>query len=245
MGTDDFYKVEEGVESFGLPIQNIVFANLNKSKIRRAFAFYKPSTDEIYFCYPTASNEYPDTAAIFNRQVKNWSFEDVDYTCHTYAWQQTAYSWDTIPFGSWDEITDSSWDEMDKTGVIPYEIAGNSSGLILKLDDGYNNNDVAIQGYIETGDFYRPDAKLLILAVESFLKPQTTKNAFFIQVGARDSLHHDIRWSVPKPVMIGSTSEITSFQKGNYVRLRFYTDEKDSPWILEGYKMFRNEIGGV
>jgi hypothetical protein len=253
MGTDDFHKITDaGVEGIGMPIQNIVFPNLNKSKIKKSFAFYKPSTREIYFCYPTGSNDYPDTAAILNLEVSNpkssvmnWSFEDVDYLCHTYAWQQTAYTWDTIPFGSWDEITDSSWDEMNKTGVIPYEIVGNSSGLILKLDDGYNNNDVAIQGYIETGDFYRADAKILILQVMATLKPQTQKNAFFVQVGARDSLHHDIKWSVPKPIMIGSTSEITSFQKGNYTRLRFYTDQINSPWILEGFKYFHNELGGV
>ncbi len=245
MGTDDFYQVgEEGVQPIGLPIRNVVFPNLNKSRISRAFAFYKPSTKEIYFCYPTGSNQYPDTAAILNLDLKNWSFEDVDYTCHTYAWIQTAFSWDTIPYGTWDEITDSRWDDLSSTGVLPYEIAGNASGEILKLDDAYNNNGIAIQGYIETGDFYRADAKLLILQVVPFLKPQTEKNAFIIQVGARDSLHHAIRWSVPKPIMIGATSDISSFQKGNYVRLRFYTDQVDSPWILEGYQYFFCGVGG-
>lgn len=245
MGTDDFYQItEEGVQSIGLPIRNVVFPNLNKSRINRAFAFYKPSTKEIYWCYPTGVNQYPDTAAILNLELKNWSFEDVDYTCHTYAWKQTAFSWDTIPYTSWNEMTESRWDDLSKTGMIPYEIAGNASGEILKLDDGYNNKGVAIKGYLETGDIYRPDAKLSILQVVPFLKPQDQRNAFFIQVGARDSLHHDILWSKPKPVSIGIDSEIDCFQKGGYVRFRFYTDQKDSPWILEGYKFFKNEIGG-
>lgn len=245
MGTDDFYKIEEGVvQPIGFPIRNVVFPNLNKERITRAFAFYKPSTKEIYWCYPTGTSQYPDTAAILNLEAKNWSFEDVDYLCHTYAWKQTAFSWDTIPYTSWNDITESRWDYLSNTGMIPYEIAGNASGEVLKLDDGYNNKGTAIQGYIETGDICRADAKLAILQVAPFLKPQSQRNALYIQIGARESLHHHIFWSRPKPLAIGIDSEIDCFWKGAYVRFRFYTDQTDSPWIMEGFKYFWNAIGG-
>ncbi len=245
MATDDFYQIDgEGITPFGLPIRNVVFPNLNKSKAYRSFAFYKPTMKDVYFCYPTGSSEYPDTAAIYNTELKNWSFEDVDYLCHTAPVLQTAITWDTLPYTTWDDITDSRWDDLSNTGVLPYDVVGDSEGNILKMDDGNNNKGVAIEGYIETGDFFRADAKQRILSVVPFLKPQETTNTLFIQVGGRDNLSKSILWSRPKPFTIGAMDEITSLVTGWYTRLRFFSDQKDSPWILEGYKYFHQEVGG-
>jgi hypothetical protein len=126
---------------------------------------------------------------------------------------------------------------MTKNGVIPYGIVGDASGNILKVDTTHNNNGAAIYGYIETGDKdygdYLRDKHFE--EVWPVLKPQNEDRPLMIQVGTRDSLHHDIKWSHPMPVNIGSDLKACFRDVGKYGRLRLFTELLDSPFVLEGY----------
>ncbi|MBI5560574.1 MAG: hypothetical protein HY883_04810 [Deltaproteobacteria bacterium] len=237
MGQDDFYPVSQDGEGIGFPIRNSVFANLNKSTIKTAFAFYKPSTKEVFFCYPTGTKTAPDTALVYQRETKAWSFCDCNYLCHSFAFDESGYTWDTLPYGSWDAISDSMWDDMGKTGVIPYEVVGNASGQILKFDSGNNDNGMAITGYIETGDLTMGDplTNKFLNSVWPSAKPQGSNNALMVQVGSRQNLSQDIVWSNPQAFDIGISEKVSFRKQGKYIRIRFYTDQLDTPWILDGY----------
>jgi hypothetical protein len=245
MDWKDIYDLgPEGLVPLGFDLRNFIFPNLNKSALASNFAFYKPWTREVFFCVATGSNATPDTAIVFNTELKNLSICDVDYLCNNYSWLQNAITWDTIPFGTWDTITDSSWDQMDSTGIIPYSVVGNASGQILKMDSTFNNNGVAIEAYIETGDFGEADSRLSMYRFVPHFKPVATKQPVMIQVGHRESLHEEIRWSLPYPVTIGVDLAAYFKETGRYCRFRIFTDQQDSPWILEGYQAEMNQIRG-
>lgn len=238
MSAEDFHSLStEKSAVFGFAIWNSVFPNLNKSAIKSAFSFCKPSTKEVFYCVPTGSNSTPDTAFVYQLETKTWAIGDCNYLCHTFAFSETGYSWDTLPFGSWDSIPDSRWDEIGTAGVLPYEVVGDASGRIFKFDDGDNDNGEAISGYIETGDMTMdaPSLNKFLNEVRPSLKPQQTKSILMVQAGARNSLHQDIKWSPPRPFRIGISEKIDCRIMGKYLRLRFYTDQKDSPFILDGY----------
>lgn len=240
MGQEDFHVMAEGIEDIGFPIRNSVFPNLNKAAIKTAFAYYKPSTREVYFCYATGTNAVPDTAAIYSEETKSFSFEDVDYLSHSFNFDSTNYQWDTIPFGSWDEIGDQRWDDMGKTGILPYEVVGTSSGQIQKADTGYNKSDGSpIEGYIETGDYILDNAMInkIIQELVPVLKPQDSVNAIMIQVGVRENLHKDIEWSLPQAFTIGVSRHVNFRKMGKYFRIRFFTDVTNSPYIIEGFSL--------
>ena len=246
MGQEDFHVMAEGVQDIGFPIRNSVFPNLNKAKIRTAFAYYKPSTREVVFCYPTGTNLIPDTAAIYNEETQGWTFEDCDYLCHAFAFDSTNYTWDTIPYGTWDTIEDSRFDDIGKTGILPYEVVGTSTGQIQKADTGNNKADgTAIEGYIETGDLVLDNSLInkIIHEIVPSLKPQSSINAIMIQVGTRESLHRDIEWSQPQAFTIGVSRHVNFRKMGKYIRFRFFTDVVDSPYFLEGF-FYKYSMGG-
>jgi hypothetical protein len=245
MGQDDIYKISsEGIEALGFDIRNLVVPNLNRSALSKSFSFYKPSTREIYFCVPTASNTTPDTAYVLNVELNNFSICDVDFLSHTYAWQQTVVSWDDLAYGTWDSWSDSRWDEMDAGGLLPYEIVGNSQGQILKLDDGYNNNGVAINGFIETGDLIKPPYRLGAWQMYPDFKPQESSRPVMIQAGVRETMDEPIKWTPPQPFTLGVSEKVGFFKSGKFLRYRFFTDQLDSPFILEGYRHHYNVTGG-
>lgn len=235
-----------GLTPLAFPIRNSVFPNLYKLTISTAFAYYKMSTREVVFCYPTGANTTPDTAAIYQTETKSWSFWDVDYLSHSQYFESSSLTWETLPYGSWDAITDTRWDLMGTTGLLPYECVGNSAGQIFKQDSGNNNNGVAIDSYIETGDISLDSQSInkIIYEVWLSLKPQISISAIMVQVGTRDNLHQDILWCNPVPYTIGVSRNACVRQQGKWIRIRFYSNVVDSPWVLESADI-KYEFGGT
>ena len=237
MGTDDFYRIGQGLHPLGIDIANQCFPNLNNAKLASGFAYYRPTTKEVVFCVATASNATPDTEFVYQLETKTWSIRDCDYTCYVPAWSESAYTWDVNPFGAYDSAPDSQWDDTSRTGVIPYEVVGNATGTLFKLDHGFSNGTLAVEGFIETGDMDLgyPNLNKSVHSVRPNFKPIAGEMAVMIQVGARRNLSDDIVWSFPLQFTPGVDDQVTCRTSGKYIRFRFFTDRKDSPWILTGF----------
>jgi hypothetical protein len=208
--------------AFGLPIRDELFNNLNANAIATAFVFAPYLTDEVWFCVATGSNTAPNKAFIYNTETKSFSIQDVDFSCHA---------------------------EALYTGV-PYDVVGNASGQILTLDSGFNTAaGLAIDGRIETGDldFGLSNNVKTIAEVIPHLDYQDTVSELMVQVGVKNRLPDDLRWSDPVPFTIGVSDkcDLNGFRKGGkFVRVRFYSDLLTSPWKMSGYTI-NYEVGGT
>jgi hypothetical protein len=244
IGQDDIYEIADAWAPIGFDIRNAFIPNINNNALNTSFAYYRPTTKEVVFAAPVGTATTPNMAVVFQRETKGWSIIDIDFNCHVFCYSQQGYTWSTLPFTTWDEITDSEWDLLTRTGNLPYEVVGDNYGQLWKLDSGNNNGSSAIQGFIETGDVGREDMRRTILRVYPLLKPQSSSNPLMVQVGTREFLHDPIQWSNPQPVQIGVDRYADFNENGRYARFRFYTDQLDSPWILEGYGFEQRETWG-
>jgi len=226
IGKKDIHRTSgQLTEDIGLPIRDELFDNVNPDALAAAFAFPMLSTGEVWFCVPTGSSTVPDTAFVYNEELKNWTILDVNFTCHA---------------------------DSDTT-AIPAEIVGNANGDLLRLDYGDNDFSAsayqAIDGQIESGDmhFDQPNRMKHVAEIIPDLKEQTTACELLIQVGVRNRLADDIKWSDPMAFTIGSSekADFDGFRKeGKFVRVRFYSSQKDTPWALSGYTI-KYELGGT
>jgi len=223
IGKNDLYWTGgEDPTAFGLSIRDELFDNLNASAIATAFCFAPYRTAEVWFCVATGSNTAPNKAFIYNTETKSFSIHDVDFSCHAEALHTS----------------------------IPYDVVGNVSGQILKLDDGFNTAaGLAIDGRIETGDldFGLPNNVKMIAEVIPQLGFQETVSELMVQIGVKDQVPDDLRWSDPVPFTIGVSSkcDFNGFRKGGkFVRIRFYSDLLTSPWKMSGYTI-NYEVGGT
>ena len=243
MGSDGFYMHGAGAPvPFDFSIRDEIFNNLNKeiTAINSAFAFEQPETKEVGFCVATGTNLEPDTAAIYQRETKTWTICDCNYLCVNDSRQDPSYSgafggggFGAGAFGGGTDIN-----------LIPYPVVGNKYGQILKLDDGFNDNGEAFTGYIESGDFSGSSSFVgkVCHAVSAHLTEQPgITEPLMIQVGTRKSLSDPINWSVPKQFKLGIDDLVDIKRKGKWLRLRFYTDQIDSPWEMEGYEFIFSE----
>jgi hypothetical protein len=226
IGKGDIHRTSgQLTEDIGLPIRDELFTNVNTAALSAAFAFPMLSTGEVWFCIPTGLNTVPDTAFVYNEELKNWTILDVNFSCHA-----------------------------DKgLSTIPVEIVGNAGGDLLRMD--YGNNDYsssvysAIDGRVESGDmhFGEPNRMKHVAEVIPDLNVQDEIKELLIQVGVRNRLADDIKWSDPVAFTIGSSAkcDFDGYRKeGKYIRIRFYSDQKDTPWSLSGYTI-KYELGGT
>mgnify|MGYP001355551854 CR=1 FL=1 len=170
----------------------------------------------------TPNSAVPVKAFVWNEETKSFVIHDVDFLCH----RDVLYT------------------------KIPYDIVGDSSGQILRFDDGFNTAaGLAIDGVVETADmtFDLPDQMKRISEVIPELKIQDQISELMIQVGVRNRLQDDLKWSDPVPFTIGVSErcDFNGFRKeGKYIRLRFYSDQLTSPWKMSGYTI-KYEIAGT
>ena len=226
IGKKDIHRTSgQLTEDIGLPIRDELFKSVNPDALAAAFAFPVLSTGEVWFCVPTGSSTVPDTAFVYNEELKNWTILDVNFTCHA---------------------------DSDTT-AIPAEIVGNANGDLLQLDLGDNDFSAsayqAVDGQIESGDmsFDLPNNMKKVAEVIPDLKAQDTVCELLVQVGVRNRLADDIKWSDPGTFTIGSSEKVdfSGFRKeGKWIRIRFYSNQKDTPWSLSGYTI-KYEIGGT
>ena len=161
-------------------------------------------------------------AFVWNEETNSFVIHDVDFLCH----RDVLYT------------------------KIPYDLLGDSAGQILRFDDGFNTvAGLPIYGVIETADmtFDIPDQMKRISEVIPELKIQDQISELMIQVGVRNRLQDDLKWSDPVPFTIGVSErcDFNGFRKeGKYIRLRFYSDQLTSPWKMSGYTI-KYEIAGT
>ena len=123
-------------------------------------------------------------------------------------------------------------------------------GQILRLDSGFNTAaGLAINGMIESGDMALglPINNKVVAEVIPHLEVQDTVSELMIQVGVRNRVSDDLRWSdhVPFTIGVSDRCDFNGFRKeGKFVRVRFYSDLADSPWAMSGYTI-NYEIGGT
>jgi len=129
-------------------------------------------------------------------------------------------------------------------------VVGNASGQILILDSGFNTAaGLAIDGRIETGDldFGLPNNVKTIAEVIPHLEYQDIVSELMVQVGVKNQMPDDLRWSDPVPFTIGVSDkcDLNGFRRGGkFVRVRFYSELLTSPWKMSGYTI-NYEVGGT
>lgn len=243
MGPEDFYVVsgDHAPRPIGFPIRNACFDNLNKDvgAIDQSFAFYQPITKDIFFCVATGTSLVADTAFVYNLESKAWTICDCDYSCYSDSRQDESVGgafggggFGEGPFGGTTDIN-----------ILPYLVVGNTKGEILALDDGNDNNGKAVTGYIETGDYVGSSAllKKITHALMPIMNNEVTDEPVLVQAGARKSLSDKIKWSRPRPFLIGTDKLVRAVNRGEFIRFRLYTDQLNSPWRLFQYKVFYSE----
>jgi len=145
MGQDKFYAYTGRVETLPCTLRNHVFNNLNYNQADQIVCGTNEQWNEIWWFYPTADSDYNNAYVVYNHLERIWYYGTIDRT----AWLDTPLR--PNPQGANTTIT------VDNSTVTT------GDGFLYNHENGLNDDDVAMDSYIQSSDFDLDDGDQFML----------------------------------------------------------------------------------
>ncbi len=145
MGQDKFYAYTGRVETLPCTLRNHVFKNLNYNQVDQIVCGTNEQWNEVWWFYPTADSDYNNAYVVYNHLERIWYYGTIDRT----AWLDTPLR--QYPQGANTPVAIND-------GVVT-----TGSGSLYEHENGLNDDDVAMDSYIQSSDFDLDDGDQFML----------------------------------------------------------------------------------
>mgnify|MGYP001824335770 CR=1 FL=1 len=223
-----------------------IFGSIDQQNFRSSYVISYEKKREIWFCFPSAGNPFPNFAAVFNLDEDAWGIRELYATPHGSVGVVSAESADD----SWD-VDSQSWD-ADQTNWLQQGFSLQSQSLVL----ADTNETVATDSrliQVDTGtDFAgQPITSVLQKSYMSFDAPNRVKIvkriwpkivandgvSLTFRVGGSEGPDSPIEWSNPVTIVKGTDDErIDTFAQGRYISFEA-SSSGGIAWTLTGFDL--------
>jgi len=138
MGQDKFYAYTGRVETLPCTLRNHVFMNINLAQSDQIISGTNEQWNEVWWFYPTADSNWNNAYVVYNYLDKIWYYGSIRRT----AWLDT-------PIRYFPQATDTAEDSI--------------YGSLYNHEDGVDDDDIAMQAYIQSNDFDIDDGEQFML----------------------------------------------------------------------------------
>jgi hypothetical protein len=136
MGQDKFYAYTGRIETLPCTLRNHVFENFNFYQAAQVVCGTNEQWNEIWWFYPSADSDWNDKYVIYNHLDQIWYYGDMERT----AWLDTP------------------------ARQYPQAASGDANtGYLYNHESGSDDNDVAMEAYIQSNDFDIEDGEQFML----------------------------------------------------------------------------------
>jgi hypothetical protein len=216
-----------------------------------SFMFVHPLYNEVWFCYPTIGNTYPNRALI-------WNYKHGTRGVFTEAsginFRNAASGQITTPDSRvWDTVA-TSWDAQ----LNPWEAVGHyktvlsnpTASKLLELDSGLTRDGVAFEAYVRRQSLSIVGKKRDGTPVEDFsahklwtkLWPKVLGGPVNVRVGSQALMHSAISWSASLPFDPATSLWVDETASGVSLAVEFATTDSVA-WRIDGYKFEVEKLG--
>lgn len=225
-------------------MRRYIFSQISSTNFRNSFVAHYAGRREMWFCFPTANNEYADQAAVWDYEQNKWTIRELFETPYAVAGvvpETGSISWDSDP-DSWD--SDSTvWNEANFNPVLDNLVLADPDTGFTAADQGQDFAD----GALITGRFERDSldfgTPLEVKTIRSVWLQITgvTGDIIECRVGGQMDIDDPISWSAVVQFEIGVDRKIDVFATGRFLSFTFQS-QGGSAWKHSG---FQPEFGTV
>lgn len=179
-----------------------IFAEIDPLTYIYSFVFEDEKEKELYFCYPTSGNTYPNKAFVYNYGSKTQGFRDwsgssvargVVQSTDTGTWASDSNSWASDT---------GQWADAGREGIL---FTDPSTSMIYRLNDGYAFGSSTPTAYLERTGIPAPPrtkndrADFTSRKICTRIWPKISGSAVWtIQVGAQENRGDSVVWSTAR-----------------------------------------------
>lgn len=138
MGQDKFYAYTGRVETLPCTLRNHVFMNINFSQSDQIICGTNEQWNEVWWFYPTADSNWNNAYVVYNYLDQVWYYGSIERT----AWLDT-------PLRHFPQAATTAQSA--------------TAGYVYNHEDGVNDDNIAMQAYIQSNDFDIEDGEQFML----------------------------------------------------------------------------------
>lgn len=227
-------------------VRTTVFSEMDSSYSHNSYVRRSDVHKEVWVCYPTQGQKWPNKAAIYNWEDETWSFRDIGE-----ARDISLGFTNNNPSPTYDSLAGVTYDSQ--AGVL-YNNPGQSPtvDLLLKatnfsvnnLDIGNNLIDAPFITKLEHNSehFGTPERVKLVSKIIPRITAQNG-TVIHIRIGTQMRGYDDIVWLPEQVFTVGDNREVDVLGKGRYISFRFRTDQLNTSYKLHGFQVEAKESG--
>lgn len=125
-----------------------LFSEIDSTNYGKSFVIPYYNKTEMWICYPSTGNTYPNRALIWNWDEDTWSVRDLLSIRHAspgILWATSSNTWDSDT-DTWDSDS-TNWDDSAYNPTVN-KLVGTNGTQILRMDEDYTLVDNSYESYI-------------------------------------------------------------------------------------------------
>lgn len=226
-------------------------SELDANNYGNSFIFPNPLYNEMWFCYPTSGNEFPDAALILNySDPENWVVTEANGITFRHAAiglieSPSEETWEDNPDEEWDEDT-GPWSEVQRRRVV---LAGPAATKLYNLDKGTTRDGTSFTGTLRreglaligkkrNGEWIVDHQKRKLFQA---LWPKVQGGPISVRTGASETVNGATSWGAA--VAFDPLTEVKADvppASGRSLSIEF---SSSNSWSLDGYKAAIQALG--
>jgi len=227
-------------------VRHFLFSQLDESNYGFAFTQVHRLQSEVWFCFPSAGNNFCDLALVWNWTDNTWGVRDLPAGCIATAdgidivGLSTA-TWETGGAAATWNLEDGAWDERAFNalgGVLLLSGDNTNTGVagspIYRADRGNTFNGDARPFRIERLSFSPEGEARTLTVTEVWI--QATGDPFTVRIGSQNEPNGPVTWKVSRVFNPQEDKKITCRVTGRYPCLALES-EGDTNTRLHGVRM--------
>jgi hypothetical protein len=203
-----------------------LFSSIDSTYYYNTFVATYPALNEIWVCYPSQGNTYPNKALVWNYDTDTWSPRDLpENTTHIIkAIKQTGAppKWSDLTTVKWSEMI-SAWDGQSFNPSINNFIASSTDANIYQLDDTQSANGIAMNKMVERTGIRVGEASDRHRL--KYLYPRVSGSPVQFEVGFADGPEMPYTWNGPYSYDPALQSFVDCNISGYYFGIRMYSED--------------------
>ncbi len=233
--------------------RRFIFDNIDSENFINSFVTLYEAKSEIWFCFPTAGNEAPNVAVVYNYDEGEFGVRNLEAPAtHADAgivpaeaapatdWDSQTASWDTYP-GNWNQTNfNPAQDEL---------VTANNDSTFYSIDTGADAAGADIVSTLsrESLDFGEPDRVKFVKAIwprVAGIAANTFENgsSFKIRVGTQMEPHESITWEPFQNFTAGNAAKVDVLARGRLISVEIQSTG-GGRWRCSGFD-FEYELRG-
>jgi hypothetical protein len=213
-------------------LRDYLFNIIDSDNYVYSYCVHHKKLNEVWLCYPTSGNTYPNKAMVWNYTDNTWTERDLNPNTVSISpgiIADAAYTWATLPYATWADWT-GTWGSRQFNPLDDTLVSVTTDTEMFKHESGNQDDGVDVACVLEKTNIELGQGSHMIKAVHPYAEGQS----FSVYVGYQNTKNAAVTWDGPFTFDPLTDRRVNCRVVGRYHAVKFCSTD-DVAWTISAY----------